>query len=82
MRPIPKVKPEAIARAVVDSVASRRAEIAVPSYVGLLADAATITPEPALRLLRRAMRDDRALRPDSPQRQAYRAALHQQEEHQ
>ena len=81
MRPIPKVKPEAIARAVVDSVASRRAEIAVPSYVGLLADAATLTPEPALKLLRRAVRDDRALRPDTSERRAYRAALHDQEEH-
>lgn len=81
MRPIPKVKPEAIARAVVDSVANRRGEIAVPSYVGLLADAATLTPEPALKLLRRAMRDDRALRPDSEARRAYRAALHDQEDH-
>jgi NAD(P)-dependent dehydrogenase (short-subunit alcohol dehydrogenase family) len=75
MRPIPKVKPEAIARAVVGSVRSRRAEIAVPSYVGGLASVATITPEPALNLLRRAMRDDRALRADTPERLAYRERL-------
>lgn len=75
MRPIPKVKPEAIARAVVGSVRSRRAEIAVPSYVGGLASVATVTPEPALNLFRRAIRDDRALRADSPERTAYRERL-------
>ena len=80
MRPLPKVKPEAIAHAVVDSVASRRAETAVPSYVGLLADAAAITPEPALKALRRLVRDDRALRPDSADRSAYREALTSQKD--
>lgn len=80
MRPIPKVKPEAIARAVVGSVRSRRAEIAVPSYVGGLASVAAVTPEPALNLFRRAMRDDRALRTDSPERAAYRERLSQDTE--
>lgn len=75
MRPIPKVKPEQIAGAVVGSVGSRKAEIAVPGYVGALADAATLTPEPALRLIRRLMRDDRALQPDSAERKAYRDRL-------
>lgn len=75
MRPIPKVRPEEIAAAVLASVGSRRAETAVPGYVGALASAATITPEPALRLLRRLMRDDRALQPDKPERAAYRERL-------
>lgn len=75
MRPIPKVKPEAIAHAVLDSLASRQAEIAVPRYVGTLAAAATLTPEPVLGALRRLFHDDRALRPDSPERTAYRDRL-------
>ncbi|MGN6724171.1 MAG: SDR family NAD(P)-dependent oxidoreductase [Marmoricola sp.] len=79
MRPIPKVKPEAIAAAVVDSVASRRAEVAVPGYVGLLADVAAVTPTPILDRFRRIIRDDRALAADSPEREAYREGLHQQE---
>ena len=75
MRPIPKVQPEDIARAVVGSVASRKAEIAVPGYVGGLAAAAAITPEPVLSRIRRLMRDDRALLPDSDERIAYRNLL-------
>jgi NAD(P)-dependent dehydrogenase (short-subunit alcohol dehydrogenase family) len=53
------------AEAVVGSVASRRAEIAVPRYVGGLAAAAAVTPEPVLNGIGRLMRDDRALQPDS-----------------
>ncbi|RSM75579.1 short-chain dehydrogenase [Amycolatopsis sp. WAC 01375] len=77
MRPIPKVKPGRIADAVVASVRTRAAEIAVPGYVGALATLAAVTPEPALNAFRRLMRDDRALRPDSPERDGYRARLHQ-----
>jgi NAD(P)-dependent dehydrogenase (short-subunit alcohol dehydrogenase family) len=77
MKPIPKVKPSDIAAAVVGSVRSRKAEIAVPAYVGALANAATLTPEPAMRLVRRLMRDDRALRPDSDERRDYRKRLEQ-----
>jgi NAD(P)-dependent dehydrogenase (short-subunit alcohol dehydrogenase family) len=75
MRPIPKVQPEDIAAAVVGSVRSRKGEIAVPSYVGALAAVAAITPEPVLSTIRRLMRDDRALRPDSGERLAYRERL-------
>lgn len=75
MRPIPKVPPTDIADAVVRSVASRKAEIAVPGYVGGLAAAAAITPEPVLSRIRRLMRDDRALQPDSADRIAYRERL-------
>ncbi|MCK2239016.1 MULTISPECIES: SDR family oxidoreductase [unclassified Crossiella] len=79
MKPIPKVQPADIARAVLGSVRSRRAEIAVPGYVGGLAALAAITPEPLLNAVRRLMRDDRALRPDSPERHAYRSRLDDQE---
>ncbi|HWU32664.1 MAG TPA: SDR family oxidoreductase [Marmoricola sp.] len=79
MRPIPKVKPEAIAAVVVDSVRHRRAEVAVPGYVGLLADVAAVTPTPILDRFRKIMRDDRALAADSLERQDYRDNLHQQE---
>ena len=75
MKPIPKVQPEEIAAAVVGSVSSRKGEIAVPSYVGGLAAAAAVTPEPVLNTIRRLMRDDRALRPDSAERGAYRNRL-------
>lgn len=78
MRPIPKVKPEQIASAVVGSVSSRAAEIAVPHYVGALATAAAVTPEPVLNTVRRLVRGDRALRPDDPERAAYRARLGEQ----
>jgi hypothetical protein len=43
--------------------------------VGVLANAATLTPEPAMKLMRRLMRDDRALRADTEERKAYRARL-------
>jgi NAD(P)-dependent dehydrogenase (short-subunit alcohol dehydrogenase family) len=75
MRPIPKVKAEDIAGAVVGTVASRKGETAVPAYVGGLAAAAAITPEPVLNTIRRLMRDDRALRPDADDRAAYRSRL-------
>ncbi|WP_116199553.1 SDR family oxidoreductase [Amycolatopsis circi] len=79
MRPIPKVQPEDVARAVVDSVHNRRAEIAVPGYVGVLAAAAGVTPEPVLNRIRRLVRDDRALQSDRPERTAYRANLEAQQ---
>jgi NAD(P)-dependent dehydrogenase (short-subunit alcohol dehydrogenase family) len=78
MRPIPKVSAEDIAEAVVGSVRHRRGEIAVPSYVGTLAAASAVTPEPVLNLIRRAIRDDRALHADTPDRLDYRQKLDQQ----
>ncbi|WP_409183730.1 SDR family oxidoreductase [Amycolatopsis sp. VS8301801F10] len=79
MRPIPKVRPEDVAKAVVDSVRHRRGEIAVPGYVGLLAAAAGVTPEPVLNRIRRLVRDDRALHADRPERAEYRAGLEAQQ---
>lgn len=69
---LPAVDPEDIAAAVVRSVRSRAAEIAVPSYVGLAANSAPLVPEPVMRLLRRAVHDDAAItRVDSDVRRAY-----------
>ncbi|HSV39452.1 MAG TPA: SDR family oxidoreductase [Nocardioidaceae bacterium] len=75
MAPLPKVKPEAIAKAIVDSVRSPKAEVAVPSYVGRIAALSQVTPEPVLRQVRHALRDDRALRGDTAARAAYQAEL-------
>ncbi|WP_203336707.1 SDR family oxidoreductase [Nocardioides limicola] len=58
---LPKVEPEAIAAAIVGSVRSRRAEIAVPGYLGRLAAITPLTPEPVLRTLRRLAHDDAAI---------------------
>jgi NAD(P)-dependent dehydrogenase (short-subunit alcohol dehydrogenase family) len=81
MRPIPKVQASDVARAVVDSVANRKAETAVPSYVGGLANFAAVAPEPMLNVVRRIAKGDRALRPDSAERIAYRERLESQKEH-
>jgi NAD(P)-dependent dehydrogenase (short-subunit alcohol dehydrogenase family) len=78
MRPIPKVQPADVARAVVDSVSNRKAEIAVPSYVGGLANVASVTPEPVLNTVRRLVKGDRALQADSAERLAYRTRLESQ----
>lgn len=72
MRPIPKVAPERIAEAVTGTVRSRAAEVAVPGYVGVLADVAAVLPESVLNTVRHLVRDDRALRPDNARRAGYR----------
>lgn len=69
---LPTVEPEDIAAAVVRSVASRKAEIAVPSYVGLAANAAPLVPERLLGVVRRLAHDDAAIaRVDDSVRDAY-----------
>ncbi len=69
---LPAVDPEDIAAAVVKSVRSRRAEIAVPSYVGLAANGAPLVPEGVMRRIRRAVHDDAAItRVDDTVRRAY-----------
>lgn len=75
MKPIPKVKPEQIAEAVVGSVNTRKGEIAVPGYVGGLAAAAGVTPEPVMNLLRGLLRDDRALQEANADRADYAGKL-------
>jgi NADP-dependent 3-hydroxy acid dehydrogenase YdfG len=77
MKPIPKVPPAAVAEAIVGSVSSRAAEIAVPGYVGALAAASHLVPTPVLDRVRRVLRDDRALHPDDERRSAYTRRLEQ-----
>ncbi len=81
MRPIPKVSPQRIADAVVTSVRTREAEIAVPRYVGTLAASTTLVPTGVLDRVRKVLRDDRALRTDSAQRAGYAERLHQAATH-
>lgn len=75
MKPIPKVAPSDIADAVVGSVRSRAAEIAVPRYVGALAAGTHLVPVPVMDRVRKVVRGDRALRPDTAARAAYTARL-------
>ncbi|XBB69923.1 SDR family oxidoreductase [Nocardioides sp. WV_118_6] len=75
MKPIPKVSPQRIADAVVGSVRSRDAEIAVPGYVGALAAGSHLVPVPVLDRFRRLMRDDRALHADTAERASYTERL-------
>ncbi|MEV6660307.1 SDR family oxidoreductase [Nocardia fluminea] len=58
---LPAVDPEDIAAAVVRTVKTRAAETAVPGYVGLLANASGLVPEPVLRAFRKAAHDDAAI---------------------
>ncbi|MGH3712967.1 MAG: SDR family oxidoreductase [Micromonosporaceae bacterium] len=60
-RGLPTVDPEAVARAVVRSCRTRRAEIPVPGYLAGWDLIAAVTPEPLLRLGRRLVGDDRGL---------------------
>lgn len=69
---LPTVDPEDIAAAIVGSVRSRAAEIAVPSYVGLATKTVPLIPEGAVRLIRRLAHDDAAIsRVDPTVRQRY-----------
>ncbi|MTE11744.1 SDR family oxidoreductase [Nocardia aurantiaca] len=60
---IPTVDPEDVAAAVLTTVRSRRAEVAVPNYLGPIDVALAAAPEPAVRLMRRLFHGDRALHP-------------------
>lgn len=73
--PLPKVSPEKIAEAVERSISNRAGELPVPRYVGALAGAMNATPEPALNVIRRWVRDDRALHADDAERAAYHQRL-------
>lgn len=69
---LPAVDPEDIAAAVVASVRSRAAEIAVPGYVGLASKLTPLVPERVMRLGRRATHADAAItRVDTSTRRAY-----------
>ncbi|WP_280304788.1 SDR family oxidoreductase [Nocardia neocaledoniensis] len=69
---LPAVDPEDIAAAVVRTVKTRAAETSVPGYVGLMANAAGLVPEPLLKVVRKAAHDDAAItRVDDKVRRAY-----------
>lgn len=58
---LPAVDPEDIAAAVLRSVRTRQAEIAVPGYVGAAQTLSTLVPEPLMRGFRAVVQDDRAI---------------------
>ncbi|QLY32041.1 SDR family oxidoreductase [Nocardia huaxiensis] len=69
---MPTVDPEDVAAAIVNTVRTRRAEVAVPNYLGPIDVALAAAPEPAVRLVRRLFNGDRALHPaDTVTRAAY-----------
>ncbi len=69
---LPAVDPEDIAAAVVKSVRTRAAEVAVPSYVGAATAVVPLVPESVVRVIRRAVRDDAAItRVDESVRRRY-----------
>ena len=69
---LPAVDPEDIADAVVSSVRSRAAEIAVPSYVGVMTRLVPFVPERLMRTARHAIHDDAAItRVDDSVRRKY-----------
>ena len=60
-RGLPTVEPEAVAKAIVASVANRRAEITVPRYLAGWDLLDAVAPEPLMRLGRKVIGDRRAL---------------------
>ncbi len=69
---LPTVDPEDIADAVVRSVRTRSAEIAVPAYLGALTKTVPLVPEGVMGVARRLLRDDAATtRVDSEVRGRY-----------
>jgi NADP-dependent 3-hydroxy acid dehydrogenase YdfG len=79
---LPTAEPADVARAVVGSVRTRRAEIPVPGWLAVFDLVDALTPEPVMRLVRRIVDDTRALtgvdheaRHDYAQRIADQAAV-------
>jgi len=58
---LPAVDPDDIAEAIVKSVRSRAAEIAVPGFAGLAAATVPFIPESVVRVIRRVAHDDAAI---------------------
>ncbi|RMI35217.1 SDR family oxidoreductase [Nocardia stercoris] len=76
---MPTVDPEDVARAIVDSVRNRRAEIPVPGYLAGWDLLQAVTPETLMRLGRRILGDRRALtQVDHDVRGAYEQAIEEQ----
>ncbi|WP_280357277.1 SDR family oxidoreductase [Nocardia otitidiscaviarum] len=73
---LPTVDPEEVAAAIVQTVRTRKAEVAVPNYLGPVDVALAAAPEPAVRLVRRLFGGDRALHPaDTATRERYEAQI-------
>ncbi|MGX1806535.1 SDR family oxidoreductase [Nocardia sp. NPDC055321] len=73
---LPTVDPEDVAAAIVGTVRSRRAEVAVPNYLAPVEVALAAAPEAAVRLVRRLFNGDRALHPaDETTRARYEAQI-------
>ncbi|MCC3326774.1 SDR family NAD(P)-dependent oxidoreductase [Nocardia abscessus] len=69
---MPTVDPEDVAAAILRTCATRKAEVAVPSYLGPVDIALAAAPERAVRLVRSLFDGDRALHPaDEQTRAAY-----------
>lgn len=69
---LPTVDPEDVAAAILHTCDTRKAEVAVPNYLGPLDVALAAAPERAVRLVRRLFDGDRALHPaDSATRAKY-----------
>ncbi|MEV6273702.1 SDR family oxidoreductase [Nocardia sp. NPDC051832] len=60
---MPTVDPEDVAEAIVGTCDTRKAEVAVPNYLGALDVALAATPERAVQLVRKLFNGDRALHP-------------------
>lgn len=58
---LPSVEPEQIAAAVLRSVRTRQAELAVPGFMGAAEKFSTLVPEPVMRGFRSLVKDDRAI---------------------
>lgn len=69
---LPASDPDDIAAAVLKTLSTRPGQVCVPRYMNAVAHLAALTPEPLLRMARRAMHDDAALtRVNTTSRQAY-----------
>jgi NADP-dependent 3-hydroxy acid dehydrogenase YdfG len=69
---LPVIEPDDVAQAVLKSVRTRAAEIAIPRSLGLAAGVTPLFPEPVTRFFRRISGDDVALnRVNAAERQAY-----------
>ncbi|WP_028479225.1 SDR family NAD(P)-dependent oxidoreductase [Nocardia sp. CNY236] len=69
-RGMPTVEPEEVAAAIVHTCLTRRAEVAVPNYLGPVDIALAAAPERVVRLIRGAFGGDRALHPADEQTRA------------
>jgi NAD(P)-dependent dehydrogenase (short-subunit alcohol dehydrogenase family) len=70
---LPRVKPEDVARAVVDSCSKRQPEVSVPGWLGYATPVADLAPSRVMGLVRRLAKHDRALEADASERAAYEA---------